>query len=139
MKRIVLILIAIFFFTALSFAQEKKELKIEFQDIPPKYLTNSDGSYYGLCYEIMKVIEKKSGYAFIYPKAVFPIKRIQTDLENGSEDIQLGLTRTPERERWRKGRRIKLDQAVLGQRKSADLPQSRLDLRIETPGFQGQV
>jgi ABC-type amino acid transport substrate-binding protein len=82
----------------LLIAQSVTELKTEFQDVPPKYVIQ-DGISSGISFEIMKYVEQKSGYRFIYEESLVPLARVSKNLENGSMDIQFGLQKTPEREK----------------------------------------
>lgn len=79
-------------------AQSGTGLRTEFQDVPPKYVIQN-GVSSGISFEIMKYVEKKSGYRFVYKENLVPLARVSKNLENGIMDIQFGLQKTPERER----------------------------------------
>jgi len=74
-------------------------LKTEFQDIPPKFLINSDGSFSGLSYDLMKMIERNSDIRFSYSADVIPLSRVTFDISKGAIDVQVGIQKTPEREK----------------------------------------
>ncbi len=79
-------------------ADDTHRLKTEFQDVPPKYIVEK-GVPSGLSYEILKLIETKSGYTFVYQDKLVPLARVSKNLEDGITDIQFGIQKTSERER----------------------------------------
>lgn len=76
----------------------KTVLRTEFQDITPKFVRLSDGRVAGLSYELMLMIQRRSGIEFRYLDEPVPI-RVTMDLDRGRIDVQVGLQKTPERER----------------------------------------
>ncbi len=80
------------------FGDDDRRLKTEFQDVPPKYIVDN-GNPSGISYEIMRLIERKSGYTFAFSNALVPLPRVSKNLADGVMDIQFGLQKTPERER----------------------------------------
>lgn len=80
-----------------AYSQETILLRTEFQDVLPKFVI-SDGVSSGISFEIMKLIERKSRYRFVYKESLVPLARVVAGLESGYMDIQIGLQKTPERE-----------------------------------------
>ena len=74
-----------------------QELKTEFQDTQPKFIQNSDGTYSGICFELMKLIEKNSTIKFSYPKQFIPAKRMEQNIVDRITDVQFGYGKTPDR------------------------------------------
>lgn len=75
------------------------ELKTNYQDGYPKYFINKQGKIDGICIDILKLIEKKAPQIkFSASKDLVAFKRIQSNLQDGTIDIFLGMTRTKERE-----------------------------------------
>lgn len=74
-------------------------LKTELQDVPPKFYSLPNGQISGISFDIMQLIEKSSKYRFNYEKKLIPISRIIVNLEKNNTQIQLGLQKTPEREK----------------------------------------
>lgn len=74
-------------------------MRTELQDVPPKYVINNDGTISGLSYEIMKLVEKKSGYRFTFDNMLIPLARVMYDIGESSIDVEFGVQRTPEREK----------------------------------------
>ncbi len=93
-----LLLVAVAFAVTPFFGEATRALKTEFQDVPPKYSVEN-GVSSGISYEIMKLVERKSGYSFEYVPNLVPLARVSRNLENGTMDIQFGLQKTPEREK----------------------------------------
>lgn len=81
-----------------SYAEDRVELKTDFQDTQPKYIANLDGTFSGLCVELLHLIEQKSKYRFKYPKGFVPNKRVYKNLKDGVTDVHCGLARNTERE-----------------------------------------
>jgi ABC-type amino acid transport substrate-binding protein len=78
---------------------ERAVLRTEFQDITPKFFRLSDGRYAGLSYELMQMIQRRSGIEFRFSDEPVPISRVTMNLERGTVDVQIGLQKTAERER----------------------------------------
>ena len=78
---------------------EKIALRTEFQDIIPKFLKLPDGRCSGISYEIMKMVERRSGIVFSFSEFPVPVSRVVMDLQRGDTDVQFGLQMTEERER----------------------------------------
>lgn len=74
-------------------------LRTEFQDTQPKFIAQADGTFSGLCLEIMALIEKRSEFRFTYPRAFVPVSRITEDLKAGRIDVYFGLAKTAQREK----------------------------------------
>lgn len=74
-------------------------LRTEFQDTQPKFIAGDDGSFSGLCLEIMALIEKNSDFQVSYPKIFVPVSRITEDLKAGRIDVYFGLAKTAQREK----------------------------------------
>jgi len=74
-------------------------LKTEFQDTQPKFIARADGSFGGLCLDIMALMEQKSELRFSYPKEFVPVSRITADLKAGAIDVYFGLAKTAQREK----------------------------------------
>lgn len=81
-----------------AFPDEPLSFRTEFQDVPPKYVSEN-GQNTGISYEIMKFVEERSGYRFLYEQLLVPLARVSRNMETGFMDIQFGLQKTPERER----------------------------------------
>jgi ABC-type amino acid transport substrate-binding protein len=81
-----------------GYTADTVELKTEFQETEPKYLKNSDGSFGGLCVDLLRLIEQKSKYRFKYPQDFVPTKRLHQNLENRQTDVHCGLALSAERE-----------------------------------------
>lgn len=79
-------------------AQTKTELRIDLQDSPPKYMLAADGKASGLCIEIMRLLEAKGDFRFVYDASYTPSKRIESKLRSGEADIHFGWAKNPERE-----------------------------------------
>jgi ABC-type amino acid transport substrate-binding protein len=90
--------LSLVFIALLAYPQSPYELKTEFQDVPPKFVQDGEG-YSGISYEVMRLIESKSLYAFTFDKRLVSIARVTRNLSNGVTDIQFGLQKTPEREK----------------------------------------
>ncbi len=74
-------------------------LKTDFQDTQPKFFQNADGSFGGLCFELMELIEKNSNFRFEYSSQFIPSKRIFLRLQEGTTDVHVGFAKTAEREK----------------------------------------
>lgn len=82
-----------------SVGAEPLILNTEFQDTQPKFISRADGSFGGLCLELMALMEQKSEFRFSYPKEFVPVGRISGDLRSGSIDVYFGLAKTAQREK----------------------------------------
>lgn len=98
MKKVLILLSAIF---VLAFAVNAQtvSLKTDFQDTSSKVVQKSDGSFGGICVDLMKLVEGNSNYKFIRPTSFTPLKRIEDDLEKGSIDVYFALLKNAEREK----------------------------------------
>ena len=78
------------------------DLKTYYQDGYPKYFTVTEGGkqeVVGLCVDIMRLLEQKDPeIRFITQNRLVTFKRIKNDLQNGTIDVFLGMTHTPERD-----------------------------------------
>ena len=75
-------------------------LKTDFQDTASKVIKDASGKYVGICIDLMNLIEKNSGFKFIYPKDFSPLKRIEADLGSGDIDVYFALIKNPAREKF---------------------------------------
>ncbi len=96
MKRLIIFIILL----KAIFSNTNYILKTNLQEVPPKFIMSSDGKISGISYEIMKKIEQNSIYKFNYLKELVPINRVIYNLKNGDTDIQFGLQKTAEREKY---------------------------------------
>lgn len=96
MKKIYVLLMLVCFMGGQLFAAE---VKTEFRDVQPEFIRNNDGTFSGLCFELMKLIEKDSGIKFVYPESYIPTKRVQSDLKDGTSDVHFGFRITEERKK----------------------------------------
>lgn len=74
-------------------------VRTEFQDIIPKFIRLPDGRFTGISYDLMMMIQRRSGIVFSFPDAPVPISRVVMNLERGETDVQIGLQKSVEREK----------------------------------------
>lgn len=77
---------------------QTKPVRTDFQDTQPKYVKNVDGSFSGLCLDLLSLIEKNSSIKFTHGSDFVPQKRIIARLTDGETDVHCGFAKTPERE-----------------------------------------
>lgn len=73
-------------------------VRVDFQNTQPKYIKNPDGSFGGLCLELMALIEGRSSFKFVYSKDFATGQRITANLVSGETHAHFGLGITAERE-----------------------------------------
>jgi hypothetical protein len=74
-------------------------LKTEFQDVPPKFVTERNNSISGISYDIIRMITRDGQVNFIYGNKPVPLIRSIWNLERGITEVQVCVQKTPERER----------------------------------------
>ena len=80
--------------TALAQA-EPLVLKTEYQDTQPKYIRHADGSFSGLCVELLERIGQVADIRFEQPGDFVPRRRIEHNLGTGQIDLHCGLRKPP--------------------------------------------
>lgn len=85
-------------FTSTSCFSGSVILITELQDTQPKYFIK-DGIAEGLCIELIKLVEEKTGYTISYKNEFVPARRIQINLETGATDLHFGFLKSAEREK----------------------------------------
>jgi len=97
MRKFGFVLVTALLLTNLT-AGEKIIVKTSLQNSNPKYIEKSTGEFSGLCYDILKEIEKNDpDIQFTYPGEFIPFARIENGLETGSIDLFLGMIKNDER------------------------------------------
>ena len=79
---------------------DARELKTEFQDVPPKYI-KTDMGYEGVCVDIINALQKGlsiHGLSITFPENFTPPKRIRSNLAKGTTDLHCGAARSKARE-----------------------------------------
>ncbi len=92
-RRIILISIILISSTSLSFGQE---LVIGWEDWPPYEFKDDDGNFTGVDIDLVSAIIENMNYSTFFKEV--PWKRNLKEIENGTIDITMGASKTPERE-----------------------------------------
>ncbi len=87
-----------FFLASFVFAQSIP-LRTEYQDTASKVIRRHDGSFAGICVELMDLLESRTAYRFKRPDSFMPLRRIVDALRMGETDVYFALLKNPERER----------------------------------------
>ena len=72
-------------------------LRTAFQDTASKVVRHADGTFGGICVDLMNLIEKNSNFRFLRPTQFVSLKRIELGLSSQSVDVYFALLRNPER------------------------------------------
>ncbi len=97
MKARMLVATALFFASA-AFPQSVT-LRTEYQDTASKVIRNHDGSFGGICVELMELLESRTPFRFRRPDSFMPLRRIVDALRMNETDVYFALLKNPERER----------------------------------------
>ena len=74
-------------------------LRTRYQDTASKVIKNHDGSFAGICVDLIDLLEARTAFRFERPESFTPLRRIVDALRTNETDVYFALLRNSERER----------------------------------------
>ncbi len=90
---------AILIFCASVGVSQSVTLRTEYQDTASKVIQNHDGSFGGICVDLIDLLESRTTYRFKRPESFMPLRRIVDALRTNETDVYFALLKNSERER----------------------------------------
>lgn len=91
--------IAALFLAIVSISFGSIMVRTEFQNTPSKIYITKKGNIEGITVDIIKLIEKKSNYKFVYKNTDATLVRIEDDLIKNKIDVYFGMLKNGKREK----------------------------------------